>query len=554
VRRRTSLALVPLALIFLASGLIQAWRDAPTVDEAIDVAAGVTSLVRHDLRLMPEHGVLARVLPAAPALLAHPVVPDGPGYRSGDWFNHTDEFVRANTNAGRLHRLGFLSRLVPLLEGLAVAWLLYLLGARLFGAPAGVVAAGLWLTTPVFVGLGHIAGIDVAFTLATLGFSVALLKFLEAPSQRRALVVGLAAGAALLTRHLGLVLVAIAVAVIAVEGRRRARRVALRHAAIVAFVSWATVWIVVRALASPVGGASASRLDQILSAGRGHSWLSRLVLAVPWPKEWAAGFAYLAVTSTARPAYLLGQAWSGGRWWYFPAAVLVKVPLLAVIALLAGPFGWLRVPRADVRKAIAVVALPALALYVTIAAQPLDLGLRYAFPSLALWFVAAGPVVLLGNPLWRRVGAGALAATQLAALGVAYPHSIAWTPPPFQPAYRYATDSNVDYGQDDGRVNDWAAGRAPLVALLLPRGFDPPPASRPLLDVPIAAVHGWVAVSATRLTASDRDALSWLRAYCPVGTIGGSVLLYRFEAPVDPRPGPTMPVGLCSRGTSVRVG
>ena len=53
--------LVPLALIFLATGLVEAWRDAPTVDEAIDIAAGVTSIVRHDLRLMPEHGVLTRV-------------------------------------------------------------------------------------------------------------------------------------------------------------------------------------------------------------------------------------------------------------------------------------------------------------------------------------------------------------------------------------------------------------------------------------------------------------------------------------------------------------
>ena len=546
--------LAPLALIFLATGLVEAWRDAPTVDESVDIAAGVTSIVRHDLRLMPEHGVLTRVLPAAPALLAHPVVPDGPGYRSGDWFDHTDEFVRANTAAGRLQRVVFLSRLVPLLEGLVIAWLLYLLGQRLFGEAAGVLAAVLWLTTPVFVGLGHLVSIDVAFTLATLGFSFALLKFLETPSQRRALVVGLVGGAALLTRHLGLVLIAIAVAVIAVEGGRRARRVALRHAAIVAVVSWATVWIVVRVLASRSGGASGAHLDQIVSAGRGHSPWSRLVLAIPWPKEWAAGFAYLVLTSTARPAYLLGHAWNGGRWWYFLAAVPVKVPLIALIALLVGPIGWLRVPRADVRKAIAVIALPALALYVAVAAQPLDLGLRYAFPSLALWFVAAGPVVLLGTPLLRRIGAGALLATQVAALAVAYPHSIAWTPPPFQPAYRYATDSNVDYGQDNGRVNDWASGRAPLVDLLLPRGVDPPRGSRPLVGVPTADVHGWVAVSPTKLATSDRHALAWLRAYCPVGTIGGSVLLYRFDAPVDPRPGPTMPVGLCPGTASVRTG
>jgi hypothetical protein len=170
--------LVPLALLFTALGLVEAWRDSPTVDETVDIAAGVTSLVRHDLRLNPEHGVLAHVLPALPALLARPVVPDGPGYRSGDWFDHTDEFVRANQAAGRLHRVVFLSRLIPLVEALAIAGLLHTLGARLFGEWPGVLAGALWLTTPVFVGFGHLASVDVAFTLATLAVSLALLRFL----------------------------------------------------------------------------------------------------------------------------------------------------------------------------------------------------------------------------------------------------------------------------------------------------------------------------------------------------------------------------------------
>jgi hypothetical protein len=555
VRRRPALVLLPLAILFLATGLIEAWRDSPTVDETVDIAAGVTGLVRHDLRLTPEHGVLTRVLPALPALFAQPIVPDGPGYQSGDWFDHTDEFVRTNETAGRLHRVVFLSRLVPLLEGLAVAGLLYVLGARLFGAWSGVLSGALWLTTPVFVGFGHIASVDVAFTLATLAVSLALLRFLEAPSDRRALVVGLTVGAALLTRHLGLVLLAVAAGVISFSGWKAARSLALRRAAVVALVSWASVWIVVRVLAfSSPGEPSGARLDSLIAAGRGDSFLTRLVLAVPWPKEWAAGFAYLVLTSAAKPAYLFGQAWDGGRWWYFLGAVLVKVPLIAVIALVVGPFGWRRVPRREARNAFAVVVVPAIALLVAIGAQPLNLGLRYAFPSLALWFVAAGPVVLLGRPALRRVGATVLAVTQVMAFGVAYPNSIAWTPPPFQPAYRWATDSNVDYGQDNGRVNDWAVGRAPLVDLLLPRGFDPPAGSRSLLEVSPADVRGWVAVSATRLTALDRDALSWLRAYCPTGTLGGSVLIYRFDSPVDPRPGPTMPVAMCPEEESTRTG
>jgi hypothetical protein len=112
----------------------------------------------------------------------------------------------------------------------------------------------------------------------------------------------------------------------------------------------------------------------------------------------------------------------------------------------------------------------------------------------------------------------------------------------------------VDYGQDTRLVNEWAKGRQPLVDLLLPRGVDLPAGSSPLLAVPPEQVRGWVAVSATRLTALDRDQLSWLRAYCPVGTIGGSVLLYKFDAPVDASAGPTKPAGICSGGSSTRTG
>jgi hypothetical protein len=546
--------LVPLALLFVGMGLVEAWRDSPTVDESIDIASGVTGLVRHDLGFTPEHGVLTKILPALPALAARPVVPVGAAYKSGDWFDQTDDFIRANAAAGRLQRVVFLSRLVPLAEALAIAALVDVLGARLFGEWPGVFAAALWLTTPLFVGFGHLASVDVAFTLATLAVSLALLRFLDGPSDVRALFVGLAVGAALLTRHLALVLVLTACGTMLFVGWRAARKVALRHVGIVGVTSWLSVWIVIRVLSSPPGGASGARLDSIIAAGRGDSFITRLVLAIPWPKEWSAGMAYLVLSSASKPAYLFGQAWDGGRWWYFLAAVPIKVPLVALAALIAGPFGWRRVPRPDVRTALAVVAVPAVALYVAVAAQPLNLGLRYAFPTLALWFVAAGPVVLLGAPLLKKVALGAFAVTQATALVAAYPHSIAWTPPPFQPAYRWATDSNVDYGQDNGRVDEWARGKDPLVELLLPRGFDPPPGSRSLVATPPDQVRGWVAVSATRLTALDRDALSWLRAYCPVGTIGGSVLLYRFDARVDARPGPTMPVGLCSGDVSTRSG
>src|SRR5439155_21858583 len=93
VHRQPALVLVPLAILFVVMGLVEAWRDAPTVAESVEIVAGVTSLVRHDLRLMPERGVLTKVLPALPALIARPGVPDGSAYQSGVWFDDINVFI-----------------------------------------------------------------------------------------------------------------------------------------------------------------------------------------------------------------------------------------------------------------------------------------------------------------------------------------------------------------------------------------------------------------------------------------------------------------------------
>jgi hypothetical protein len=542
-------ALALLALQFVAVGLWQAAHDAPTVDEAVDVASGVTSLVRHDLRLNPEHGPLPKVLSALPALAARPIVPDGEAYRTGDWFDHTDEFIRANRDAGRLDRVLFLARLVPIAEGVLVALLLFSLARRCFGEPAGWLAAGLWLTTPVFVGHAHFAMIDVPFTLATLLVCDALARFGGAPSLRRAGVVGAACAAALLTRHTALVLVAVAVPVVMAACWRHDRRIALRFGAATALVAFAGVWLVIRVIApSAPSGAPAQRLDAIVATAQGDSFATRLALAPPFPLEFRAGLAYLSLTSEPRPAYAFGAAWHGARLWFFPAALLTKLPISGVLVLAAAPWAWRGLDRERRRAAWRAVVLPGGALAVFLLLQPLNLGLRYAFPVVALVFVAAGPVaVRLVQGRGRALGA-ALVATQLVAFWSAAPHALAWTAPPFQPAYRWVSDSNVDFGQDLYRVDAWAARQDGDVwtALLTPRGLSAPAGTRSLLAAEPARVTGWVAVSVTRLTVLDRDQLAWLRAYCPVGTIGGSVLLYHFDGAPDATAGPSMPASSCT--------
>lgn len=553
-RRGAHILLVLLALQFLVSGLVQAWRDSPTVDEAIDVSSGVTNLAHRDLRLAPEHGALPLLLSAAAARQADPVVPETEAHERGDWLRHTHHFVRDNLEAGKLRETFFLARLVPLTAALLGAFFLHRLGVRVGGAWGGLIAAALWLTTPYVVGLAHFAVIDVVFSVATLGVALALVRLLERPAIMRALVLGAGLAAALLTRHTALVLVAGSVLVI-FWNQRRNWWLAVRCVAVVAVVSWLGVWVGIRAFdPTPAEGRPAERLRGFVAEAREESLAAELALLIPWPLEYSGGLAYLVETSEPRRAYLFGEAWEGSRWWFFPASVLAKVPLPALVAVAVGFAAWRHAGRSRLTRVGLPVAALAIALSGFLLAQPLNLGLRLALPVVALVFVAgaAVPLVLRGNG--GRVALAVLLLAQTGAFWWAHPHSLAWAQPPFRPAYRYLSDSNLDYSQDLYRLEEWVAGsdREPYVWLFRPRGWLAPDAVRSLRGTPVSEIRGWVAVSATALTVVHRDTLSWLRAYCPVDVIGRSILVYRFAEPPDPTPGPTMPAAPCTGRFSTR--
>lgn len=546
--------LAVLVLGFVGVGLWQAARDAPTVDEGVDVSSGVSALVRHDLRMVPEHPVLPRAVAALPALIAQPIVPDSAAWRSGDWFGFTDDFVSANEDAGRLRSVLFWARTATIAEGLACAGLIYLLARRFFGVDGALLAAGAWLTTPYTVGLSHLAGIDIPFTVCVLGACVLLARWWDAPSAGRAAALGAGLGAGLASRHTALVVLAVA-GMVVLWTRRHVPRDAARDLATMGLVSVVTVWAVYRGL-DPSGpsGVVADRFDGLVATARQGSAGNRLVSALPLPTEWRAGFAYLDLTSSPRRVWLAGQSWVGGRWWYFPVSAVLKLPAVVLVAVLVGWVAALRNRHIARRRLVVVVAVPALALWLFLLAQPLNLGLRLALPVVALAFVGIGGLAGSTGKRWWAPVLVAVGLLQVAATVVAAPHSLAWTPPPWRPAYQWVADANLDAGQGLYEVRSWAKGRHAWVALDRTRGLEVGAGTRPLLEAVPGDVRGWVAVGASALLQNRRHELAWLRKYCPVGSLaGGSVLVYRFEQPPDPSPGPTRPVAPCHGADESRI-
>jgi hypothetical protein len=541
--RRLGFALILVATIaFLILGGVEAWRDAATYDEPVYVSSGVTALLHHDLADNAEHPPLFKVLAALPVLAVGPVVPADGHWNANNERTYSARFVAAQMRAGTMQRVTFASRLVPLLESVLLAFALYGLGTLLFGFWSGVVAALLWLCNPVVLGIGHLDGVDLPFALTAVLVSWALVRWLKQRDTRSLVWLGLASGAVVSAQTTGVLVAAVALVVVVVASARSGSRgwARWRQPVALTIVAWVFVWAVYIVL------------DPAVVV---HSW-------VVLPQPYVEGLRFLASNDTGgSPGFLLGTAWTGANVWFWPGTLLVKLSTPILILLVAGPLTLVglarrgRISRSVWHYTVVAVIIPAVVLFLFELPNPKTLGVRYLLPSIALWILVACP---LGLVVGRRVAAvtiGVVLALAAAITVISFPHSIAYTAAPFRPAYRVATDSNVDWGQDFNLLATWSKGRHPYVAYFGPRGVTPGDiaGARSLVGVAPGRISGWVAASASDLTSADRSSLAWLRAYCPVGTLGGSILLYHFSKPPRSGPSPAAPAPLCRGTVSRRV-
>lgn len=496
LRPPVAVALVALGLLAGGLGLDEAATDAPTIDEPVYVSAGLASLTRHDLRLNTQHPPLAKAIAALPVLLAGPPSPSGRAWAHARERPYAAAFQQASRRMGTLHTITLLSRLLPLLGTLASGLVVFLLGRRLGGDRGGLLAAGLWLLNPYVLGIGHVDGIDMPAALATLVVVLAVARWAERPSPRRLVVLGLACAAAVLVRDTGLLAALVALAIVA--WRARAARPVLAVLAVWA----ASIWLVYLAL-DPA-----------------------FTLAYPnvLPQRYVDGLRALAAAhARPAPAFLLGHVWNGGRWWFWPASMAIKLPASMLLAFALAMVALVRRRRELDAPLLLAVAGCGIVLTVFTVVAPVDFGLRYLLGPIALACVATAALARLPPGLLALVVAIGAAFTLASA-----PASIAWTAPPFGPTYDITAAGNGDWGQDAWRLQSWARGRHAWIACYEPRGSgcvqDVAGARRLTKHQTPGTVHGWVAISATLRNLHGWD--PWLAHERLAGTIGETVLLY----------------------------
>jgi hypothetical protein len=350
-----------------------------------------------------------------------------------------------------------------------VAWLCLLLATlfavarRAFGEPAACAATILAALDPSLIAHGSLATVDVAYALATLVALVAAAAFAARPSAARGLALGLSLGFAFAVKFTAFLLPPLVLVVLLAWGRGGEK--------------WSGRWLRIGtglllaglvALAMVSAAYAFRRFGMPLSDLR---WKSEAMLrlarafpdlALPVPADFLTGLDLVLDTERRKPinVVILGGLHPDGVWYYFLVLWLLKTPVLALVAMAYGLVRSIRgrlwtesrlarvlglglllhlayfslLFRYQTGYRFALMCVPLACLLAAVGLRPLlegARGTRWAFAFVGLTLLEHGGY--LGNPL-------------------AFTNALVW---PKRQVFRLIADSNVDWGQNDEKIDAW---------------------------------------------------------------------------------------------------
>ena len=495
-------------------------------DEPEHIAAGLSLIDHGDYRYDNQHPPLARLAAALGPQLAGARLPANAstsGEQAGrDILYHSGASYDTLLALARAGMLPFLLLLVIAQWywvrenfGEAVAWL-----STLF-----------LLCTPPLLGHAGVVALDVPVTaLCVLGFWL-LQRWVVAPTLRRSVALGVAAGLAVSAKISAIPFLALGgivmVAAQVLLNRSASRSAATGRELLASCLRYGSGALLAIMLTTVICiAAYGPHLVQVPGIGM------RVPLGV---QEFALNIRGVAFHNAhGHPAYLLGETGLMGWWYFYPVALAVKTTIPMLLLGIPG-LAWLTLRGWRAREL--GLAVPGL-LFATLLTfcclySHINIGVRHVLVLYPLLAIGAGAAALA---LWKNLGAPAaraLAAVlvlwQFSTLLTAYPDYLAWFNA-FAGAHpeRILVDSDLDWGQDLRRLSQELARRQVAEVYIAYRGsadLTREHLPRYTLLAPNQHVTGWIALDMLSLKESN-EGYNWLQGYQPLQRVGKSIDLY----------------------------
>jgi len=456
------LLLPALILVWLAYALIDGALDnSVTVDEFAHLPAGVVYWQTGDFSVYRHNPPLLRLMAAAPLIVMGIKAPEQ-DYKGDRWLLGC---LFQQSLGQSYHSTFFPARMVIALLTLLLASLLYYVTLSMLGWEAGVIALALFSFNPLVLAHGALVTTDAGFALAFFATCVAGVYFFRCPTWKMSLILGVILGVALLTKFTALLLLPILLLAalllpwLASKLHETDRLGWLQLSAgqrwLLLMISLSISIFVLNAgyLFKGVGQPLSS---YVLNHPLLHTISSSAIGSIPCPlpAEYVMGFDDQFVESRSGRlfVYLLGQLTSKGWWYYYPLALLLKLPIMFHILLCALLVALLirKVPLSLLL--IGSLAVPLFSFVMFIVFTNINTGVRYLFFLIPFACIAIAHLAKI--QMTKRVQRVLFSICILLYAGsvmichsnyIAYFSEFIGGP---SKGHLYLADSNLDWGQD----------------------------------------------------------------------------------------------------------
>ena len=580
-RRQTFLFAAAAVLLGLMAVLMfsSAWDDSATTDDVVSIASGYSYLRKQEYRFEPQNPPLIKDLAALPLLFMNLHEPwDHPSWAGGEEQQDPDVFGRqllyhSGNDADAITRA---ARVPMILFALAFGGVLFWWTRKQFGDAVALLTLFLYVFSPTFLAHGRIMATDVGAAAGFFLAITALLRSFKNPTRGNLLLAGLAMGFAFLTKFSTVALLPITLILAAAwaathpsnAGMVRELLRSMGRAVEIVAIAYLTVYPVYLYHVwnyDPARQVAAAIFHRDLYGMTGAAtdiviWASDKTVLRPWAEYFLGVLVALKASHWGQPLFFLGKVYPSGLRLYFPTLYLIKEPLavhlLTLIALqyALGRFRVQALKPTRLRELLAAhftefAFLLMLGVYwAALIRSNMNIGVRHLLPAFPLTFVlVSNQIVTLYQRLRRPaarwgfgIGLGALLAWQAITVFrvqpsyLAYFNELAGGP---DGGWRYANDSNLDWGQDVKRLAQYVNTHG--ISGIHADYFGPAAASYYLKEKFLGPVgcteppKGWLAVSAMIYTGAPWNPACDYRQRLPmdklVAKVGYSIFIFRVD-------------------------
>ena len=456
-------------VVLLLHASLLAWsalRISVAFDESAHLPAGLSYWRHAQFDIFSSTPPLPRLLGSWPALLLSPSIPDIDKFKTvppeARPFLYAEMFL--NENRGQYRRIFLFSRLGIIVVSCIGCWLVYHWASRLYDPTAALIPAAAYALCPNIIAHGSIVGTDMPTAVAMTAALYAWWRFCSDQTIKRWVLATLLVALSMLCKQTAILLWG-GMLIMAWSLIPR-RRVAWSRFSMAYIGTVLATLILVNA--GYLFQASFKPLAEYkFTSPRFQSLQARVPgLRLPLPAPLVEGSDMISMEmQNGFSAYLLGEQYFGSKWYYFPIALLCKLPIATMMLLawaLLSIGQWLppRVTLTNSERAVGVTCVFYLLFCMFLG--NMNVGVKYLLPIFPIAFLLLGRVgvVLKEHASNARIGALAIvAALAIEVLAIAPRFmsfvNVAWGGP--TRAYTVINDCNIDWGQSLIDLKSWMA-------------------------------------------------------------------------------------------------